>query len=891
MFLSGDVVVNRVHSPAVCRLSLLMFLLLDLGSASLAADDSAVARDRVRLRALIANSKSPRARISAARKLHSIADNVKPAVAALADILATKGLKTELYVTTLKAIALYGPEAKSAVPSLLQRLKDPEPKIRIHTVMALQAIGPEAKAAAPELIKRLDDLGTMDVKYHPFGRSQPTDVPSEPVRVYAMQALAAMGLEARAAIPKLKAAISKSQNEFVAADALLKIAPSEAEVVFIGLLTDKNDNSKYVAFHGLRGRRTQRTIAELLKLVGDPASKSAGDALALLEQFGKLDTASAVLALKNPHETTGAFNCGFVYSTPIRQLATGALARAGSRGHAALIRGLKNSGDNELRVRAAECLLEIGPHADDVLPTLVDVLKLSKDTTIVDNVPFEKRTTIKSIALNALSQLGPKAKSALPVLRLLLEQKSLRLQVASTIDAIAPGDAAAVAVLKPKADALLQMLIEDTDVFAMGRPEYEEQFVELGTPAVPGLIKLIENKDEDKAGIALGALGKLTRRSAAARNAIVAKAKSAIKKRDPQNTELMTAVSGLPSRVAVPLLTRLIVATQDFGRVEETQSVLTELGPEGIRIARKLSKDPAELVREVGSTTLSDLVFIDEVSLRGNGEMIRELFSIVNDPAEPIDLRGEVAAVLAKLQPDPKLAVPAIIKIIKTQHRDPQQDVSESLVRALIPFGAHAQSAVPLLIELFEYRDQSYRTAVLEALAVIGPAAKPALPKLIASFQPGDVHVPPDDALAAIRDSVPVSLRPILKSKHAEMRMRAARILARIGPASTPVAGELRDLAANDPRSIVRVVAVEALGHIGAKDASAKHNVETLRQALGDDSLAVRANAATALGRLGRIAKPARARLLQSLKSDFATMKHAAIQAITAIDATHSPNK
>lgn len=55
------------------------------------------------------------------------------------------------------AIGGMGPAAKSAVPALIEALKDPEATVRFPVCIALKEIGPDAIAAVPALREALDD--------------------------------------------------------------------------------------------------------------------------------------------------------------------------------------------------------------------------------------------------------------------------------------------------------------------------------------------------------------------------------------------------------------------------------------------------------------------------------------------------------------------------------------------------------------------------------------------------------------------------------------------------------------------------------------------------------------------------------------------------------------
>jgi hypothetical protein len=55
----------------------------------------------------------------------------------------------------IKALGAIGPEAKAAVPALIECMKDEE--LRPMAILALGSMGPEARAAIPELIAALKD--------------------------------------------------------------------------------------------------------------------------------------------------------------------------------------------------------------------------------------------------------------------------------------------------------------------------------------------------------------------------------------------------------------------------------------------------------------------------------------------------------------------------------------------------------------------------------------------------------------------------------------------------------------------------------------------------------------------------------------------------------------
>jgi HEAT repeat protein len=79
------------------------------------------------------------------------------------------------------ALGRIGP---AAVPSLMETLRDPDPKVRLKAIEVLARMGGDAKDAVPELIRLLED-------------------PDEPVRKAAIRTLGRIGPPAKEAVPAL----------------------------------------------------------------------------------------------------------------------------------------------------------------------------------------------------------------------------------------------------------------------------------------------------------------------------------------------------------------------------------------------------------------------------------------------------------------------------------------------------------------------------------------------------------------------------------------------------------------------------------------------------------------------------------------------------------------
>jgi RNA polymerase sigma factor (sigma-70 family) len=86
------------------------------------------------------------------------------------------------------ALENLGPAAKSQVPELIQLLQHPDMKVRVFATLVLADIGPEAKAAIPALLEESHDLtnGITQPDFH----SRPVFTPLAP---YAQEALRRIG--------------------------------------------------------------------------------------------------------------------------------------------------------------------------------------------------------------------------------------------------------------------------------------------------------------------------------------------------------------------------------------------------------------------------------------------------------------------------------------------------------------------------------------------------------------------------------------------------------------------------------------------------------------------------------------------------------------------------
>jgi len=186
---------------------------------------------------------------------------------------------------------------------------------------------------------------------------------------------------------------------------------------------------------------------------------------------------------------------------------------------------------------------------------------------------------------------------------------------------------------------------------------------------------------------------------------------------------------------------------------------------------------------------------------------------------------------------------------------DPVPEVGLGGGAALIRLGA---TAVDTLRERLS--DPALRGRVLEILAAIGPAAKPAVDDMIKSLADGDPAVRGDAAvaIAAIGPDAVAAVPQLAKMLADEgapaAKYPAAFALGRIGPAAKPAAEQLRALATSSDE-VLATVALWASLKINPEDRSLfDEAIPALRKAVRAEREIVRLEAAVALGEIGAAA-------------------------------------
>jgi HEAT repeat protein len=222
--------------------------------------------------------KSPRVRAVAAHALGEVGGYPSLTVPALTLAL-NDGAPDVKKQATLALVSL----GQSAVPSLREALKSPEPAVRRDTAEALGKMGADAKEAAGDLALLLKD-----------------DNPQ--VRATSAAALSGMGKEAQAAIPALLAAM-RQEKRFEVQKYLfqaLSLVGSRDLPGFLKAVREVDKQGQWaIAYHlGQFGPNPGDAVKPLIKLLSDPVPGKRMTAALALGKLGLLSEESVPALLK-----------------------------------------------------------------------------------------------------------------------------------------------------------------------------------------------------------------------------------------------------------------------------------------------------------------------------------------------------------------------------------------------------------------------------------------------------------------------------------------------------------------------------------------------------------------------------------------------------------------
>jgi HEAT repeat protein len=271
---------------------------------------------------------------------------------------------------------------------------------------------------------------------------------------------------------------------------------------------------------------------------------------------------------------------------------------------------------------------------------------------------------------------------------------------------------------------------------------------------------------------------------------------------------------------------------------------LASIGPEAAPAVKVL----ADLVRTGGGALSEHAAYaLQRIGPKAVGAL-PELAAALKD--RNVQLRGRVALALAAVGEGAK---PAVKDLVAALDANDDPNIRILLAQALWVIDRRVDLALPVLLEVIPdvKLRTDVRTAAVNVLALMGPAAKVAHPIL------QRVHDEPEEVL----------------------RAAVAVAVERLGPVNADdVSGLIKDLgAASVTHRRAAAQTLAALGEL-AKDA-----VPALKRALSEKDLDLRLSATVALGRIGPEAKTAVADLTEVLNDATPELKGATLEALQRI--------
>jgi HEAT repeat protein len=573
------------------------------------------------------------------------------------------------------------------------------------------------------------------------------------------------------------------------------------------------------------------------------------------------------------------------------------LVRMGSAAVPALVEALKQEGGNK---EAATVLGLIGPRAADAVPALMEVLKdrhtpadrreaaafaLGRiGTPAADIVPAliaalkDEKPEVRQRAADALAWIGPPAREAVAALVAAIKDDDDKVAAAACQALAHTGDAGAT-------QALFAASRSERGPVANAAGLALWQMGPAAKNVVPALVALLKDppKETERVRAVLQVLGPVAVPDLAA----------ALKDSEPgvrqAAAEVLTAI-GPVAREAVPALTDALKDTVPNVRLAAAVA-LAHLDPTRAREAVRLladATDNAEAVAALADVGTEARAAVPALiaALKHKDQAVREgarrALASIGTPAVTalIDtLKGEngdvstlAAEALSMVHPRPREAVPALRDALK---KDPSRvEAAVALVR-IDP--KQAGEVVPVLIEELKTEDQKRRLAAIHALRQIGAASKPAVHVLVERLKERELATPVLDALCemgpAARDAVPALLALLREPGQEDSAGLVGEALARVG---APVLADVVPLLQNSDVRFRRYATV-VLASLGPQ---AKEAVPSVILALEDSDRDVRAGAAGALQTIGPDAHEAVPALLANLSTYQTQVRGAAVSAL-----------
>jgi HEAT repeat protein len=498
------------------------------------------------------------------------------------------------------------------------------------------------------------------------------------------------------------------------------------------------------------------------------------------------------------------------HSPEARGEAADSLVRVGAPIVAAVAERL-NHEEAPVRRAAAAILGEIGPPAAPALSALV-------------RATIDRDEGVRRVAAQALPRIDPAwpiapgTRQALPALI-----EGLR----SSPPWISREAAALlVRIGRPAVPALVELLADwEQDSHRLASLRILEQLGPSAGEAAPALAQILEGPDRDFRQVAAEVLARIGAAATPAVPALIRRLSDWSPGVRQLAARTLGAV-GTPAAHAVPALLGLL-SDWDEGVRQATVAALSGIGEPAVPFLAQVLEQ--RNLRRVGESAH----FHEEVErlwqrLDAEGTPWvpetgwRDLVWFARDGLQDqLDAVHEAAATaLGRIGSSAAPAAPALVRALS--HESPA--VRLAAARALGRIGPGAQGALPPLAALLINGEGSLQSAAIEALPAIDPEwtgitdSEGALPILVARLpENGPRAVEAAEALALIGAPATSALIQALASDDRVVRQAAATTLGRIGPAARYAVPALT-AALKDPHDYVREAAAQALARMALKD-------------------------------------------------------------------------
>ncbi len=397
----------------------------------------------------------------------------------------------------------------------------------------------------------------------------------------------------------------------------------------------------------------------------------------------------------------------------------------------------------------------------------------------------------------------------------------------------------------PAAPALTQALGEDELAYRIGFTL--EELGPAAKPALPALIDVVENKDNDDLtrSLAADAIGKIGPAATDAVPTLIRVARDEDNQEDLRCSALLSLGHvGESAREATPHLIEIMGEPLDFDMVRwNAAEALPKIGASADEAVPALLSLCAGKANEgLRRPAFDALAAYGEAA----SEAVPVLVSFLDH--EDVYLGAAAAEALGKIGGTPHEAIAPLIRI--AEHVDAHLDMQAAAAAALADIGP---AAVAALIDRLEAAGEHERARAAATLARIGPCAV--------------------DAIAP--------LTQILHNDSDKVRRFAAIALGELGPAAHGAVDNLLNVltdGSEDPQ--LRGTAATALGELGPVASSA---LDEMVRMIHDDDVPGNTRALCALA-AAKISPEAVPELLRALESDETVVRIAAARALHSVD-------